>query len=346
MDELRTKNHYIPSLYLKQWLDESKKIHVYKILVSHSKHRVWKKYYPQAIAYHKHLYTQMVAGVENDHFERWLDSRYESPAQNAIQKAISDQQLSRNDWHKLIRFLACQDVRTPARLLEHLNRCDHQKELQKSISEIVSRLESDPSTLERESSKVSHNDQNFPLKVTTELDSQKEMGLLKVESYVGRATWIHSMKHLLEFAEKVLLQHKWTIVKPAKGYCFFTSDNPVIKLNYRDENNYDFGGGWGRAKGNIIFPLGPQHAMFVEIGGKPPLRGSRLSEEATRELRKFTVEHAHRMIFTNAEDHDVPHLRPRVINNLAVKKEQQQLKHWHEQNSILEMQFSKDDNSV
>ncbi len=37
------------------------------------------------------------------------------------------------------------------------------------------------------------------------------------------------------------------------------SDNPVIKLNYLNQNEYDLKGGWGKEKGNIIFPIGPDH---------------------------------------------------------------------------------------
>lgn len=42
-----------------------------------------------------------------------------------------DQRLSPDDWYVLIKFLALQDVRTPARLFEHLERT------QKDLKEIL-----------------------------------------------------------------------------------------------------------------------------------------------------------------------------------------------------------------
>lgn len=343
MNEFRAKNHYIPKLYLKQWEDGStNKVCVYKTLVSHRNERIWKKYSTGAIAYQKHLYTQVISGAESDELEHWLDKRYESPAKEAIEKATSDRRLSRDDWDALIRFLACQDVRTPARLLEHLNRGrgEHQKLLQDAVEQAIQDLEKELGTPAQSSHSHQNYDKSFPLKLKVEPDKNGEMGArLKVESYIGRATWIHSIKHLLTDAEKVLHKHKWSIVKPAKGYSWFTSDNPVVKLNFKNNNNYDLGGGWGRKKGNIIFPLGPQHAMFVQIGDNLMLNGKIFDENKTKQLRRFIAENSHRMIFSNSFDPTVPSLKPRKINPEEVIRERQQLKDWHEQNKKLESEF-------
>ena len=343
MNELRVKNHYVPELYLKQWENISNKVCVYRTLVSHQNQRIWKKHSSGAIAYQRHLYTQVISGVEYDEFERWIDMHYESPAKDAIEKATSDRRLSKDDWDVLIRFLACQDVRTPARLLEHLNRehSEYQKTLQDSVERVKYELENNIITPDDAPEENNEIDRQYPLKVITELDPKSDMGLLRVESYIGRATWLHSIKHLLENTEKVLHEHKWSIIKPAKGYSWFTSDNPVVKLNFTDDTNYDFGGGWCREKGNIIFPIGPQHAMFVQIGDKPVLKGTRLNEPLTRQLRKFIAEHSHRMIFSNRFDDEMILLRPRVVNYKAVISERKQIESWHEQNKQLETEYLK-----
>jgi hypothetical protein len=229
-------------------------------------------------------------------------------------------------------------VRTPARLLEHLNRGKHaQKTLEESLARVKYELENNIITSNDISVKSDQAD-IYPLKVTIE-DSNDEMGV-RVEGYIGRATWLHEIKHLLENTARILHNHKWSIIKPAKGYSWFTSDNPVIKLNFTDVNNYDFGGGWGREKGNIIFPIGPQHAMFVQIGDKPILKG-RLNEPLTKQLRKLIAEHAHRMIFSNYFDADVNLLRPRIVDDQAVNKEKQQLAAWHDKNKNLEIEHLK-----
>ncbi|MGH1463513.1 MAG: DUF4238 domain-containing protein [Neptuniibacter sp.] len=342
MDEFRANNHYVPKLYLKQWEDSSNKICVYKTLVSHENEQMWQTRSASKIAYQRHLYTQLVSGQESDEFERWIDCEYESPARAVIKKATTDKRLSKEDWRVLIRFLACQDVRTPARLLEHLNRADneYQKVLDDSVQRFVSEMENNPVTNKVPSDRSNDSDQTYPLKIITKRDpNDSEMGILRVESYIGRTTWIRSMKTLLTHTEKVLQQHKWSIIKPAKGYYWPTSDNPVIKLNYTDDKNYDFGGGWGRHKGNILFPLGPQHAMFVQIGDRPILKGTRLNESLTIQLKNFIIQHAHRMVFSNNCDEDIASIRPRIINPQAVNNERKQLKEWHKQNIKLESEY-------
>jgi len=300
------------------------------------------KYTTGAIGYQKHLYTQTLSGRETDEFERWIDKNYESPAKDSIDRVVTDKRLTKDDWDILIRFLALQDVRTPARLLEHLDRGrnTHEDTLREVIENLKVEMESNNTRLLEDASVNSKDyDKHFPLKVTTELNPGSEMGTTKVESYIGRSTWIHSMKALLINTEQILHKHKWSIIKPAIGYSWFTSDNPVIKLNYTNDNEYDFGGSWGRNKGNIIFPIGPQHAMFVQIGDRPIPKGTRLTVPQTIQLRKFIAEHAHRKIFSDQFDDEVPSIRPRHISSEKVKFERSQLENWHRQNNELESEF-------
>jgi hypothetical protein len=342
MKEFRSKNHYVPQLYLKSWVDDENKLCVYKILVSSENEHLWRKHSPASIAYYRNFYTQLLSGKESDEFERWLSENYESPAKHAIAKAINDKKLSISDWKVLIRFLACQDVRTPARLIEHINRepVDLEKILQDSIQQAIREIETDSVPSDHMTELDGELNKNFPLRFTAERDPDDNgLGVLKVESYIGRATWIHSMKHILSNLEPLLLTHKWSIIKPAKGYSWPTSDNPVIRLNFRDDKDYDFLGGWGREKGNIFFPLGPQHAMFTQIGDKPPIKGTRLDERSTLEVRKFIAENAHRMIFCNFNDDEISTLRPRVVDPNAVTKENLKLSEWHQENKTLEFEF-------
>lgn len=89
------------------------------------------------------------------------------------------------------------------------------------------------------------------------------MVILRVEIFIGRSLWFFLIKYLLENIVKILYSYRWLIIKFVKGYYWFISDNFVIKLNYMDRNNYDFLGGWGKEKGNIIFLFGLEYVMFV-----------------------------------------------------------------------------------
>lgn len=323
----------------------------YRTLVSHTNSPVWKPYSVSAIAYHKHLYTQILNGVENDDLEIMLSRDFESPANQVIDKATADQRLTKEDWHILIRFLAAQDVRTPLRLQQYLdqNVQSMQKLLDETLDDVKQKLESgEMAALKQEANSYNSSSKQptFPLKVITESEPDSDIATLRVETFIGRSSWIYSIKHQLESTVKVLLAQKWSIVKPAKGYYWFTSDNPVIKLNYTNLLNYDLLGGWGRNKGNIIFPIGPEHAMFVQIGDKPFPKEKRLNLAQTLEFRKFIAENSHRMIFSCREDNDVLRLKRRTVNHELIKKEYEAMQNWHLKNSELEREYSNSESTV
>lgn len=115
-------NHYVPQTYLKHWGGTDGRVFAYRVLVSHPNVRLWRPMSVRGLAYHAHLYTRVVANGLTDEVERWLDSEFEAPAGNVIQKVVDDERLRSQDWSHLIRFLAAQDVRTPARLMEMLQR--------------------------------------------------------------------------------------------------------------------------------------------------------------------------------------------------------------------------------
>ena len=119
---LKSNNHYVSQFYLKNWSDTHGKIWAYRILAPNEKMAIWKHSSPAALAYHKHLYTRMLTSGYTDEFENWLNDEFESPAASVIQKAISNVRLTYQDWEILIKYLAAQDVRTPARLSENLKR--------------------------------------------------------------------------------------------------------------------------------------------------------------------------------------------------------------------------------
>lgn len=341
VDQLHVKNHFVPQFYLKRWENTSRKIQVYKTLVSNSRAPIWKPYSVSAIAYHKHLYTQVLNGAESDEVENWFCEEFESPANDVIDKAINDRRLSKEDWNILIRFLAAQDVRTPSRMLDHMRwaSASMKDNLDKVLQGVKDQLEKRSlNALELTDSSIK-NAELFPLKVITEVDKLNDTMTFKLETYVGRSSWIYSIKHVLEDTAKILHKHQWTIVKPAKGYYWITSDNPVINLNYVDQNNYDLKGGWGKTNGNIIFPIGPEHAMFVQIGDKPIKKGSRLTINQTISLRKLIVENSHRMIFSSFEDDDVIKLKKRIVNPDLIRREKEEMQSWHSKNSELELEY-------
>jgi hypothetical protein len=341
VNQLRAKNHFVPQCYLKQWADAKQNVQEYQILVSHEDVPIWRLRSPSATGYQEHFYTQILDGKESDDFEKWLAEEFEEPAAPVINKVINDNQLTPADWEMLIKFLAAQDLRTPFRFLEHYQSFQEMmpKVLEEVLSDVKEKLERDDVEVDKDISELLDNPVEFPLRVTTHIEEGEETGIVKAESYVGRALWLHSTRHLLTRTRKVLHDHRWTIIKPAKGYSWFTSDNPVIKLNYNNDYEYDFGGGWGKVKGNIIFPLSPEHAMFVQIGDRPKPKGARLTVEQTIRIRRFIAENAHRKIYSNFPDEDIPVIRPRTINAEQYNAEKMELSDWHRNNAEMEMRY-------
>lgn len=323
-------NHYVSQGYLKQWEDSHGKVYVYRILVSHENVPLWAQKSVKGIAYQPHLYTRQIDGTDSDEIEQWFSDEFESPAEAAIQKVINEDRLLPEDWKTLSRFLAMQDVRTPARFVEH------QKTSADTTSKLLNEIfEELPEKLREMKPKgIKHptpNEKNavFPLRVTTEIKDGEEFGLLKAETAVGRASWLWVIQHLLNNPAKVLNQHKWTIMHPAKGMSWFTTDKPVIRLNYYVSGKYDFKGGWASYGSEILLPLSPEHMLYTKIGHRPPVRGTRFSVEKTKLLRRLIAEHAYRFIFAKTEDADVPIFMPRTANAEFYKHEQEQWAKWH-----------------
>jgi hypothetical protein len=239
--------------------------------------------------------------------------------------------------------LAAQDVRTPSRLYEHLDRGSDlmSSSLESALGELKDKLEHN-STGEITKFEAKRSDlPSIPMKVTIEPSNDGEGSIVKAETYVGRSSWINSIKYLLKNTCKELLKNKWTIVKPAKCYKWLTSDNPVIRLNFTNYQNYDLQGGWGKAKGNIIFPISPGHAMFTQIGDRPMEKGTRLSLEHTIFFRKIMCENASRFIFSSYSDYEVIKIVPRKIDKEQYLFEKNEFAKWHERNKSHEIEFSK-----
>jgi len=278
---------------------------------------------------HYCLYSQLKDQELDDEVEQWFDKDFESPAQSALNRAMRDLRLSSDDWIKLIKFVALHDARTPARLQDHMERA------QKWFPKILEKLEKDlpqkNSEWQQENYHFIKDRDHIPLKITPVYEEGEEKAFIKIESYIGRSTWLFSLKHILNINStiKILHNHKWTIIRPCKGMKWFTSDNPVIRLNFISQNQYDLKGGWDVKRGNIMFPLDPD-LLFTEIGCKPPIKGTRFDRGKTLFIRKIIAENSYRMIFSNEPDPEIEGYSPRIVDHKLFRQEQEMWEKWHE----------------
>ena len=330
------ENHYVPCVYLKLWESSNKRVWAYRILVSHENVPLWKQRSIRGIAYHSHLYTRMAAGRESDEIEQLFARNYETPAEDALKKATSDDPLTPSDWRVLVRFLAAQHLRTPARLVESLLLWQKTMPslLQNALQEAAAKLEQMKSRGEIPPSTSSFAEY-IPFRVRTEIKPGHKLAKLEAKTVVGRGMWLFAIKHMLTKTD-VLHEHKWTILSPPTGMTWFTSDDPVVCLNFNDPENYNFGGGWISKGTEIFMPLSPRHLLYTQVGKRPPLRGTRCRPDLGILIRRFIAEHAHRIIFAAEPDMDVPKLRPRLVNADLIREERKYWSKWHEDQAIAE----------
>ncbi|MAT97414.1 MAG: hypothetical protein CL608_09755 [Anaerolineaceae bacterium] len=334
MKQVTHDNHYVPKIYLKQWSNDGLHVSAYRLLVSHKNVPLWQSRSIDKVTFRRDLYTEIENGEEVDKFEKWIAAEFENPVKETIKKVLKDNPLSRRDWERLACFLGAQDVRTPLSYLESTERWERTLPdlMQKTLDDSVRKLEDEEF---RKNIEVSSNDESslfdgvFEIDVVKGSETENGQGYIQAEITAGRKLWLQGQRFVLTKTIKALKEHKWCIVRPARGFQWFTSDHPVIKLNYYHKGNYDFKGGWGKKGGNLFMPLSPRHLLFTEIGADLPDQ-VRFSTEDTRLLQKMVAERSFRWIFAHEPLEIVRKIRTRKIDSELFKHEEEQWNNWHE----------------
>jgi hypothetical protein len=336
--EFRRKNHFVPETYLKRWAGPDGRVSVYRLLVSHSNVPVWDRKFPSGLARHRHLYTRAAAEAESDAIERWLDEEFESPAAVVLAKATTDARLSRDDYVRLVRFLAAQDVRTPARFLEIVRQGNDavQEVMQSTLERAGREIENAIKTGVAPQTPKGEHLHDFPARVRIAPGDGGATTQLHLETAIGRGYWHFAMKQLLTRTIEHLLEHRWTILRGPAGLQWTTSDDPVVKLNWYGPDSYDFKGGWGSSGTEIFLPIGPQHLLYTRIGVRQPRRGTVVSIQQARQFQDIIVRHASRLVFAVAPDPVVESIRLRRVDASAFKQEAEQWRRWQEEQSAAE----------
>ena len=344
MPQVTKKNHFVPQFYLKNWESSTDKIYVYNRLVEHKNVPFWTEKSISGTAYQAHLYTRIIGEQESDETEKWLNDEFEFPAAPAIQKAVEGIRLTRDEWSKIIDFFAAQDVRSPKRLLQNMDSWKEKmpelldKVLKESLEELERRAKNKTETIN-----IPKQDIDFPVRVEKEYKEGEKYGHLQIKTVVGREFWISSMKSTLKGdVASVLHNHKWTIIRPAEGVFWPTSDNPAIKLNYYRDGTYDLKGGWGREGGELMLPLSPEYLLYTQIGNRhPPQKNKRVSIELTNKIRILILGNSFRAIFSHIKDQEIPNLIPRTEDAKLYRDQKEQWGAFHEEHSQAEKELEK-----
>lgn len=334
MNQVTHDNHYVPKVYLKQWSDDGLHVWAYRLLVSNENVPEWQYRSMDKTAFLRDLYTEIENEEEIDKFEKWLEFEFENPVQESIRKVLNDNPLSPRDWELLASFLGAQDMRTPQSYLESTERWERTLPdlMQKTLDDSVRKLEDEEF---RKNIGVSSNDESslfngvLEINVVKSSETENGQGYIHAEITTGRKLWLQSQRFVLTKTIKALKEHKWCIVRPARGYHWFTSDHPVVKLNDYGNGSYDLKGGWGRKGGNIFMPLSPRHLLFTQIGDDLPDHLT-LTSEQTKQFQRLIAERTFRWLFAREPLRIIPKIRPRHIDPEAFNNEEEQWRNWHE----------------
>lgn len=310
-------NHYVPQFYLKNWSNDGKTIYTYSLLVSNSKVPYWRNESIRSAAVWYDLYTRNIAQQEVDDFETWFDHEFESPVKPVFDKLLRGEQITKCERIIISRFVAAQHMRRPAslnRILE-FERAEFPKAIEDTLQKLNRILSSGNTSAINKMPPVQSD--LLPLKVTFD----KEKSFVKAEAIVGKSTYLFAVKHLLTETIKHMYGHRWSIIHAADGISFPTSDDPVICLNYRSENDYDFNGGWGLKNGNILMPISPQMLLFTQIGDKNSYSFLDNSLHWSSFFRKIIIQHAYRSVFADKPQKGMLEINPRIVNKNLYDKE-------------------------
>lgn len=339
MEGIKKDNHYVPQVYLRQWVINGK-ILTYRLLVPHEKCEHWKPHSPKGIAKHQHLYTYFSGSKDSDEIERWLDREFELPASVSIAKVVNETQLNTKDWNNLFRFAVAQSIRTPAGMQNFMKRQNETLEalLSESMVGSVAKVEAALAsgiTLEPTSSVEPFS--KLPLKLHR---VKNEDGSEGIEARVlnGRKFWIWQLEHILKNTIHRMPTHRWTILHAPTGVTWPTTDNPFTRLGVGANGELSLEGGWGVQGTRLFLPLSPKHLLFACVGQRPPPRGSTVSLSDAAFFRTMIINGANRYIFAT-DTQDIVEFRPRTVSRELFDAEAKLWADWHTSQSKEEAQY-------
>lgn len=335
MSNISRDHHYIPQFYLKQW-SNSNMSHIweYKLLVSHVDVPEWQlASIKGAIGWHRDLYTGIIDEQEIDEVEHWFDQEIENPAQKIFEKINNNSKLSKQEFEKLLRFIAAQHVRTPASYFKTQEKFESRglDNIKMDFSELTDRA---TNYLIKAKSNSEHRDYSkwFPCKIEIgEKLKDGEKAVIEVSTAFTRNMWHFLNYRLLNRTYTCLLEHDWHIIETPPGVKLYTNDDPVAFVNFYDEARYDFNGGWGKRLGNAFYPISPNHFLFTEIGSS--INDDYIKSNLYRLtywMQKITIENAFRSVYSLSANSFMRSCRQRTVDALEYKREQDIWKNWNE----------------
>ena len=320
----RRKNHYVPEFLLRQFSTPAREgfVSEYRLLVEDHRLSEWDLRPVSRLARTSDLYTIVEGGEESDRVERWLDEEFESPAREAVDTAIANRVLTKEQWLKLIRMYAAQFLHTPAYFVRHKDQWA--SEMNRNLLDTRDRLLPQLSKLGdiKGDSLIIEGNDAFPLRYTI----RRHEGLrrsLHIEHVTGRKYWMWAIQSGLRLNGQLakLERYKWTIVKAPAGIQFFLTDNPAVCVRRRPDGSQSLDSGWGTLQSKLMLPLSPNHLLFCQVGS--PMQDRYITAHAVwaQQLRADLADAAFRSFYCQIPDEALSRYRPRRIDRARFREE-------------------------
>ncbi|KWW35852.1 MAG: hypothetical protein F083_2390 [bacterium F083] len=310
-------NHYLSQMYLRNWTRD-RKVYVYNLLVPDERIPLWIKRGTASIGSYDSMFVRLSNGEEVDDIEKDFAKNYEDPAKDALDKAINGRQMTEDDWYSLIEFVACHIVRSPMFINEVLR---IQKEaLPNALEDLKETLPHITKEEALQFSKTYEDNTMFPLHISEAEKVDSEHTMIKIETVIGKQSYLWAMEYLLKKTTYILHQHKWSIATVDDSVSLPTTDNPVVFLNYNNMDNYSLDGAWNSSNTNIIFPISPKKMLICQVGVKCNPRIT-FNKEMSEFFKKVIVENAYKTVISQDVDNSIPLIRARVVDNKEYQSE-------------------------
>ena len=333
-------NHYVAQATLRRWSADGNRVYAYRVLVSRPEVPEWALRSIRGLAFQPDLYTSLVGGKEADEFEHWIQREFEDPGLKAIDRLLGDAHMTPTEWRSIARFVASQDVRTPLNFIEFMRLCGKATPtiLDDCVKDFVQYRQQ--SVTQADAVEFRPNPHPFAesLRVHVHKEPNSDNSTVRVEVATPRKLWLASMRQILTGVADVLCEHRWSIAIPHGSEEWPLTDHPVLRLNYYDREQYDFGGGWGNTGSEVMMPISPKHLLYVQVGKKAQNRFA-FSSEHTQIVQRLIAERSHRWVFARHPAAWITKVKPRVVDQAAFDAEQDGWERWRKDQLDAEAQI-------
>ena len=329
--KLSRNNHYIPRMYLNNWCTDKGDIYTYRLLVSDERVPEWNRRPVSRTGSETNLYLRVQDGIQTDDFEHDLDRRFESPAKEALEKAISSGKLTPDDWHKLTDFVCSLYVRTPSFYL-------YSKDMgMKIVPEVLEDVCKELETITADNiPELRHSTGTEPDLMPISLTEMPEKPddehtMVEINTVVGKSMWLLFMRHSLE-DNSVLRNYfgslKWSIVTAHKDVRWPTTDTPVAIVQEASNNRYSLVKDGIEGKNVfLLIPISPEKALLASKTRRFDFRFT-ATEAFSLNIKRLIINNALMYIYFDSEDEQVPAFRRRLVNYEEYKRLEKEFTEW------------------